>query len=39
MFRNADVDDLVAKADQDGDGQINYGEFVHMIMMEIKINK
>ena len=36
LFRNADVDELLEKADSDGDGQINYEEFVHMVMMEIR---
>ena len=36
IFKKTDVEDLISKADRDQDGQIDYEEFVRMIMMETR---
>ena len=38
MFKTSDIDDLVARADSNQDGHIDYEEFVHFVMLEIKQN-
>ena len=36
IFKTADIDDLVERADTNQDGHIDYAEFVHFVMGEIK---
>ena len=31
-FGEDEIEDLIREADQDGDGQINYKEFIHMML-------
>ena len=36
LFKTTDIDDLVERADTNQDGQIDYEEFVHFVMLEMK---
>ena len=39
VFRNLDVEDVIKRADSNQDGQIEYEEFVHFVMMELRNTK